>query len=216
MRGALAIVCLFGCGRLAFDELPEPPPDASTAPVANAGADQTLPYDSPTSACVDPRASFDPDGAITCEIAFDSGSTSGGSCSSLVCFQAFLPGIYPVVLTVTDSDGNTATDQVVFTILAAGHPPPSDGLTRLDCGADQTVAVDTEVVFDFAASWNADPVNFRQYAADFGDGASSGSTALITRHTYTAKGTYTVIYQLENVTIPLDQWPKASVVVTVN
>ena len=48
------------------------------------------------------------------------------------------------------------------------------------------------------------------------EAAGSGSTALVTRHTYTAKGTYTVTYQLENATIPVEQYPKASVVVTVN
>lgn len=205
----LGVVLLAGCGRIGFD----------TVLFASAGPDQQVDFvGSPTGVCVDPSDSFDPEGAIaSCVLHPDAGSTIGsGSCVSRLCFQAYLPGIYPVQMVVTDADGNVAVDEATITLIAPGHPPPSDGLTRFDCGPDQSVAKGDPVAFDFAASWNADGRNFRQYDHDFGDGTMAGGTALVATHTYEAPGTFTVIYHLENVMIPIEQWPVATTTITVN
>jgi PKD repeat protein len=196
-----------GCGRIGFD----------VTLVADAGGDQQLTWvPGCTPVTIDPKGSYDRDGAlVSCTIAWDSGSTTGSSCNLIYggCFP--LPGIYPVELTVVDDAGNVATDTAVITIIAPNHPPPSDGLTHLDAGPDITTAVGDLVRFDFSASWNADGRNYRQYSWDFGDGTMLGGTALDDQHAYAAVGTYQVVYTLENTTIPVAQWPTSKATVTV-
>jgi hypothetical protein len=57
-----------------------------------------------------------------------------------------------------------------------------------DAGADQTVPVDSTVVFD--ATNSSDDGEIVTYSWDFGDGATG--TDAVTTHTYTAPGTYVV------------------------
>jgi len=202
------VLTLFaGCGRIGFD----------VTLVADAGGDQQLPWvPGCTQVTIDPKGSYDRDGAlVSCTVAWDSGSTTGSACTTNYAGCYPLPGIYPVELTVVDDAGNVATDTAIITIIAPNHPPPSDGLTHLDAGADITTTVASPIRFDFSGSWNADGRNFRQYSWDFGDGTMLGGTALDDQHAYAAVGTYQVVYTLENTTIPVAQWPTAMVTVTV-
>jgi PKD repeat protein len=57
-----------------------------------------------------------------------------------------------------------------------------------DAGADQTVDVDTTVVFD--ATNSSDDVDIVTYEWDFGDGATG--TGAVTTHTYATPGSYVV------------------------
>ncbi len=117
-------------------------------------------------------------------------------------------GTYTAVLTVTDNQGATGTDQVVITVNSAGggnQPPtavaeanPTSGTAPLDV--------------NFTGSNSSDPDGtIQSYSWDFGDGNSS--TLADPSHTYSSAGTYTAV-----LTVTDDQGATGTdqVVITVN
>ena len=118
----IASLLLFSaCGE---DEDPEP---VGNPPVANAGVDLDAKVNS--SVTLDGTASSDPDGAITYSWALttrpdgSSASINGGT-QATATFTPDVEGTYVATLTVTDTDGNNATDATTITVTeAVGNPP---------------------------------------------------------------------------------------------
>jgi PKD repeat protein len=147
--------------------------------------------------------SYDPDGTIngataTCPDQSSSGVSPGGpipaGITAVGCSSADFPGIYPVKLTVTDNAGLSASGTETFTILAAGHAPPTDNAFHLDAGPDITVKAGATARFDFSGSWNG-PAGIARVRADFGDGNSSDPWTLFPNvHVYANPGTYTATF----------------------
>src|SRR5262245_8346417 len=90
-------------------------------PVANAGADQSVPAGTACLATVtlDGSASFDPDGDPLTYV----WNGSFGSVSGAVASVALTPGTYPITLTVQDGRGGAASDVVAVTV--ADTTPPA-------------------------------------------------------------------------------------------
>jgi PKD domain-containing protein len=184
--------------------------------------DQTLAYDPngdgvPLS--IDPRGSSAPEGdPITCTVTYYASSSNTSSCRVIFSNErAFVPGIYRITLLVTDAAGATSTATKAITVVAPGHPPPSDGTSKLDAGPDRTVRAGETVVFDFSSSWLEDGNKAGEWGCDFGDGGPAqprcGATFLDNKHVFTAPGTYTSVFTAELYSPP--PWPRASVNVTV-
>jgi hypothetical protein len=78
------------------------------------------------------------------------------------------------------------TDHEVVAVFTESGIDSEDPIA--DAGADQTVDVDTTVVFD--ATNSSDDVDIVTYEWDFGDGATG--TGAVTTHTYATPGSYVV------------------------
>jgi gliding motility-associated-like protein len=129
---------------------------ANVAPVADAGEDKTLTLEDEEEeleVALDGSASTDEDG----EIVSYSWSIAGEEIATGVNPTVELPvGTSTIVLTVTDDDGATATDEVAITINAAANVAPV-----ADAGEDKTVTDEEgegeeEVELDGSASTDAD------------------------------------------------------------
>lgn len=155
-----------------------------TAPVADAGPDQTVNEDAPVS--LDGSNSADNVGVIGYIWTFvDAGTRILTGVKATYTFAT--PGAYTITLNVSDIVGYWATDTVVVTVLDVTNP-------IAQAGPNQTVAENTIVSFD--ASSSRDNVGIVSYEWDFGDGSSGTGSAL--NHTYTSPGNYTVILTVKD------------------
>ncbi|MBN2594331.1 MAG: S8 family serine peptidase [Sedimentisphaerales bacterium] len=158
----------------------EPQPQA---PIANAGADQTVSDsdgDEYETITLDGSGSIDPDGSIV-EYSWSEDGTILGTGRNIT--HDFDLGVHEVILEVTDNDGLTDIDGVVITV-NENLPPIADA------GSDQSVCVDKAVTFDGSGSFDPDG-SIDSYEWDFGDGTPKGTGQTIT-HAYLATGTYIV------------------------
>jgi outer membrane autotransporter protein len=96
----------------------------TTAPIANAGADRTIPDSNNApgeTVTLDASGSSDPDGTIVSYEWLRNGTTPLGTGQAL---QTNLPdGVNDITLIVRDNVGNTATDAVRVTLGSAAQPP---------------------------------------------------------------------------------------------
>jgi hypothetical protein len=109
-------------------------PAPNVAPVANAGADQTVTDtngDGMERVTLNGGASSDSDGTIV-SYEWREGTTVVGTGATTS--VSFLVGTHTLTLQVTDDDGATATDSIVVTVNPAPNVPPV-----ANAGADQTV-----------------------------------------------------------------------------
>ncbi len=117
---------------------------ANIAPIANAGADQTITL--PTNSVILSGNGTDPDGTIT---AYNWTKISGPVAGSITnpnvaatFVTGLVAGVYRFELRVTDNNGATDTDTMQVTVnAAAGNIPPVS-----NAGADQTITLPTNSV----------------------------------------------------------------------
>lgn len=152
---------------------------ANKAPTSNAGPDRFVHPN--TMLGFDGRLSADPDGSIV-SYSWNFGDGSPAAMGAQTSHQFAMVGPYTVTLTVTDDQGQTATDTAVITV-TTNLPPTANA------GPDQAVAVGAQVSFDGGASTDPDGTVV-VYAWNFGDGTPAGSGPNVT-HTYASAGTYT-------------------------
>jgi len=156
-------------------------PTPNKAPIAIAGADQTL-SDSDGNGTelvtLDGSGSYDPDGSI---VSYEWQTDNTTIATSSITSTVESVGTHIYTLTVTDNEGLQASSSVSVTIVANQAP-------TANAGANQSAFVDTEVSFD--ASGSSDDGSIVSYDWDFGDGITgSGANPA---HTYVSEGVFTV------------------------
>ncbi|MGH2746792.1 MAG: S8 family serine peptidase [Actinomycetota bacterium] len=150
------------------------------APVADAGADQTVADDDGSgdeAVTLDGSGSHDPDGTIASYEWREGDALLATGPTPTVTLPV---GAHTITLIVTDDDEASASDTVTVTVEA--NRPPTASFTHTTSGT--TVSVD--------GSASSDPDGtIASYSWDWGDGSphDSGATA---SHTYASLGTYTI------------------------
>jgi len=131
-----------------------------------------------TAITFDGTASFDVDGSVV-SYSWNLGDSSTGA-GNAVTHSYAIAGAYPVILTITDNSGNTATASTTVTIT---DRPPIASLTV----SANNVLTGTTVSFDGSTSFDPDGT-IVSYAWAFGDGAiATGPTP---SHSYATAGAY--------------------------
>jgi protocatechuate 3,4-dioxygenase beta subunit len=151
------------------------------APVANAGPDQTgtdANGDGAETLTLDGSSSSDIDNPISFQ--WTEGSMVLGT-TAIVNYN-FPVGIHPVTLNVTDSEGASAHDEVIITVLANQVPVAN-------AGNDKSAYVGDVVSFDGSGSYDPDGT-IVSYEWNFGDGETD--SGVIVTHEYASEGTYIV------------------------
>lgn len=177
-----------------------------TPPEANAGSDDTINED--TLYIFDGTLSSDNSGVIAFyNWSFGDGSYANGT-ETQPSHTYDQPGVYAVILNVTDSAGNWKTDTIQITVMDI-TPPVADA------GQDVDVDEDTQHIFDGSNSF--DNVGIATYAWDIdaSDGLnwiSPNYSGVSPSHTYTDPGTYIATL---NVTDSEGYWSIDTVVITV-
>jgi PKD repeat protein len=126
-----------------------PPPSSNQAPIAKAGANQTI---TTSSLQLSSWGSYDPDGSI---VSYNWQKISGPSSFSIVNGQYATPtisnlvsGTYVIQLTVTDNQGSTGTTTVTITVNAGtAPPPPTSGGPTAAAGSNQSIWLPTNSVY---------------------------------------------------------------------
>jgi chitodextrinase len=129
--------------------------------------------------------SYDPDGTIVSyEWDFGDGTTGSG----MNIYHAYTsPGIYYVVLTVTDDDGATATDTAIVNV--TGGTTTNQPPVAVADPYYQTVGVGEYAWFSGSNSYDPDGT-IVSYEWDFGDGSTGSGMNIY--HAYSAPGNYTI------------------------
>ena len=99
------------------------------------------------------------------------------------------PGNYEVVLTITDSDGKTDTEDITITVTEPSGSDENQAPESVITSSSNSGSSPLQISFSGLKSVDPDG-QIISYLWDFGDG-STGSGTNIT-HTYTVKGDYTV------------------------
>jgi len=159
-----------------------------TKPIANAGDDQVVHED--VTVVFNGSGSYDPEGGLITSYIWtfidDTLQTLSGVNSTYI-FE--IPGIYNVTLTISDEQGNSATDIVTITVVDATWPAANAGL-------DQIVDEDTLVNFDGSAS--LDNVGITSYIWTFTDGTLQTIFGINSNYTFETPGVYTVTLKVSD------------------
>ena len=154
-------------------------------PVANAGPDQTIECNRGGTVTLDGSASHDPDGeSITYAWKQLSGTTVSLTVSGATAtFTAAPPGVYEFQLTVTDTNGASASDNVVVTIRDTTPPnllvslspnslwPPNHKMVDITANITVTDACDAQPTVKLVSITSNEPAN------STGDGNTSPDIA---------------------------------------
>ncbi|MFB6155596.1 MAG: PKD domain-containing protein [Haloferacaceae archaeon] len=156
-------------------------PDEIVPPVADAGADVATIVNSTVD--FDASGSSDDVGIASYVWNFGDGAvvTDG---DPYIAHTYTHSGEFTVVLTVTDTSGNAASDDLTVTVASDDTEAP----VAVVAGGDRETLVGSSLTFD--GSDSTDNVAIVSYEWDFGDGGNA--TGAVVDHTYTANGTYTV------------------------
>jgi PKD repeat protein len=140
-------------------------------------------------AIFDGSRSYDPDGHIV-SFVWDFGDGTFGSGPTEE-HEYFIPGMYIVVLTVTDNKNATASDFCTVVVIDNLPPPPRENFPPVAFALPkcQEIYVNETAVFDGTLSYDPDGY-IVSYKWDFGDG-TQGEGSLVS-HKYTNPGCYTV------------------------
>ncbi|MGB3778872.1 MAG: fibronectin type III domain-containing protein, partial [Tunicatimonas sp.] len=157
------------------------------APTANAGADQTVTDaddNGSEAVTLDGSASADGDGDIASYVWTDNGTQIATGVNPTVTLSV---GVRTIVLTVTDNDGATDTDEVVITVNSPANESPT-----ADAGVDQAL-VDAddngseEVALDGSASTDGDgsivSYVWSENGSEIATGVSPNVTLAVGTHT---------------------------------
>ena len=171
-----------------------------TDPLAKAGPDQTVNED--TAVSFDGSSSTDNVGILSYEWTFTDVTRQAleGSKST---YSFATPGVYVVMLNVTDVAGNWDTDKVVITVLDVTAPVA-------DSGSDRTVEEDAPVTLD--GSGSTDNGGIDKYIWTFVDMRERTLKGAIVTYTFQSPGEYAVIL---NVTDLGGNWDATAIVITV-
>ena len=164
--------------------VPVPPPPAGSP----AGPLTALIIFSPKTPAADQTVFFDgsdstsPSGITSYAWNFGDGTTASGVAVSHTFSAA---GTYVVRLTVTATDGSTATTTQNVAVAATAPPGP---LTAVITFSPQSPSAGQTVFFD--GSGSSSPSGITSYAWDFGDGTTASGVTV--SHTFSAAGSYVV------------------------
>jgi len=183
-------------GETGFDEatVTVDPEGATQAPIADAGADQTIVL--PVNSLVLDGSGFDPDGGdiVTYQWTQQSGpgtATLTGADTEDLTAGDLVEGEYIFRLIVTDDEGETGFDEVTVTVLPVGANAPPVALI----GADPQSG-NGPLQVSFTGSGSTDDSGIVGYSWDFGDGFTSDIDD--PAHTFTEPGEYTVTLTVED------------------
>ncbi|UCG70243.1 MAG: PKD domain-containing protein, partial [Thermoplasmata archaeon] len=158
-----------------------------TPPITNAGSDETIDEDSPYT--FNGTGSFDPEGGTIAwyNWSFGDGSFFNGT-NPQPSHTYVEPGIYSVILKVTDSEGNWNTSSIVLTVLDVTPP-------TANAGSDDTV--DEDAPYSFNASASTDNIGIVNYSWDIDDNdgrdwVDPDYEGVSPTHIYNEPGTYIV------------------------
>ena len=151
------------------------------APVANAGADQTV--DMGATVTLNASLSSDNVGIADYVWTFTYDGTEETLTGMVQSYAFELPGVYTVTLNVTDAAGNYATDTVVITVNDTELPVA-------DAGADIDAIAGEEVTFDGTGS--SDNVGIAAYSWAFIDSTSQVLHTATPSYTFETAGEYIV------------------------
>lgn len=141
--------------------------------------------DGPLLASFDASESTDDNGIVAYTFDFGDGSepVTGEQNASSHVYP--LAGSFTAVLTVTDTAGQTASDEVLVRVLEDSVAPVANVLASVSEGAAPLTTV-------FDASGSSDNKGIVNYAWEFGDGATqTGAELASVSHDYTEAGDYT-------------------------
>ena len=174
---------------------------ANIAPIANAGADQTI--ESGEVVTLNGSFSSDADGSIESYLWTRNGVEVGTG--AIVVLSNLAVGTYTIDLLVTDDDGSTATDSVVITVNEVANVAPI-----ADAGADQIVDEGTDVTLNGGNSEDTDGNIVSYLWTESGAGVGTGESVLLSD---LSVGTHTITLL---VTDDDEATATDSVVITVN
>jgi PKD repeat protein len=154
----------------------------NSAPIANAGSDQTVPVN--TEVDFDGSGSYDPDSdPLMYYWDFNDGNSSGWMNSSYVNHTYASPGYYYVKLSVTDGP-LISNDTCVINVTLSNYPPVPIA------GPDKYGKINEWIFFNGSASYDPD-YDTLSYMWYFGDGDSTNwSMDPTAYHKYNATGTF--------------------------
>ncbi len=119
-------------------------PVVQEPPVAEAGMDQNVLVE--TNVTLDASGSYDSDGTIT-KYEWREADANATLCELVSFERQFLRGVHHIILTVTDSSGSSATDEVVIMVRTSMDMPVADA------GMNERVTlVGSEVLLDASGS----------------------------------------------------------------
>jgi len=167
---------------------PPPSPPTNANPVAVALVEEPLGFVG-QEITFDGSNSSDSDGTIT-NYTWDFGdNTTGYGVNPTHAYDT--PGEYTVILTVTDDDGATDTDETAVNILVPNIPPE---LPEVDGPQNGTI----NTTYEFTALSTDDDNDTIQYIFDWGDGQTNetdfvpNGTQVTLTHTWSVAGNYTI------------------------
>jgi len=159
---------------------------SSLPPIVDAGEDLTLTL--PTNSTVINGTASDPDGGnVTYLWSQESGpatATLSGETTADLTASDLVEGTYIFRLTVTDDEGDTASDEVMVTVIAENQPPVALAEADVTSG-------DAPLLVNFTGSNSTDDVAVVSYLWDFMDGGAT-STDADPSYTFTTPGMFDV------------------------
>jgi len=192
---------LYGHGLVDADEAAAPA--GNFAPVANAGSDQTVTdsdSDGVEAVALDASASYDPDGTITAYKWVEDGVILSTEASFI---HNYSIGTHTVILTVTDNEGASSTDEVIINVKDVATYPTATVSIDMSTESRQagpnvfTTAVATVTIVDTNGAVEGATVYGRWSGltgdTDFGVTDSNGLAILKSDQVKNASGSFTFI-----------------------